>query len=92
VIEIEPVAKHTNGYRELLQDGILLSQFAGTYDVRQTKWRLDFILTRQVRGSELKALVTSYVEREYAGTELEFFRSRTNPDSIGYVLFMRGDL
>lgn len=92
VIDIEPIQKKTNRYRELLQNGILISQFAGTYDIRKAKWRLDFILTRQVTGAEVKALLSSYVAQEYDGTELEFFKSRSNPDSIGCVMFMRGDL
>ncbi len=92
MIDHEPIQKQTHRYRELLQNGILVSEFTGTYDVRQDKWRLDYILTRPIVAGELKALLTSYVAIEYGGTECEFFKSRTNPDSIGCVKFYRGDL
>ena len=92
MIDHEPIQKQTHRYRELLQSGILISEFTGTYDIKQDKWRLDFILTRPINSTNLKELLTSYVESEYEGTDCEFYKSKRNPESIGCVKFYRGDL
>jgi len=92
VIEIEPIHKKSHRYAELLREGILISQFAGTYDLKQSKWRLDYILTRPVPREDIRRLLTSFVEGEYDAAECEFFKNSKNPDSIGCVKFFRGDL
>lgn len=92
MIDIEPIAKLSGRYKEMLRMGILVSQFTGTYDMKQGKWRLDFILTRRVTGAELKDALLWYTRTEYEATEHEFFMSKKNPDSIGCVKFYRGDL
>lgn len=92
MIDLEPIHKKSHRYAELLREGILISQFAGTYDIKQTKWRLDYILTRPVDREVIREKLTAFVEGEYDGTECEFFKNSRNPDSIGCVKFYRGDL
>ena len=92
MIDHEPIAKKSHRYAELLREGILISEFTGTYDVRQEKWCLSYILTRPINSERIKEMLRSYVLSEYDGTECEFYKSRVNPDSIGYVKFYRGDI
>jgi sugar phosphate isomerase/epimerase len=74
ITDREPIERRTEAYRILVDAGLMAARFSGTYQIPREPWEMEFVMLREMDPEAAKAGATAYLQLEFEGTGIQFFR------------------